>query len=135
MANSEHIRLTIQKRERYVLARVEGETPRPNEDERAYLHKIAEHCQRCGCRSILIEKETPQSFDVWDAFTIAPKLAKIGHPHIKVAVVEKAAPLPTKTKLEIAVGEVKALVVRVFTDTREAEQWLLTGEAPGESSH
>ena len=89
-----------------------------------YLERIADHCARCRCTSILIEKHTPETFNVWDAFAIAPKLAGIGHDEIKVALVEKGAPLPQRSELTVAIGASRGLSVRIFPDNRAAEEWL-----------
>ena len=120
--------IDLERRPAYVFASVTGE-PAPK-GAAAYLAPIAEHCARCGCSSILIEKHTPEPFSVWDTFTIAPKLAKIGVPVVRIAFVEKGADPPVIKKLAVMVGRHTGVEVRVFTDTDEAKHWLSTGERP-----
>lgn len=127
MQDPKPFKLTVEERDSYVYARVKGDKPAPS-GSRAYLELIAEHCQRCMCTSILIEKCTPEPFAVWDAFAVAPTLAKIGAPHIKIAVVEKGDEFPAQTALEVKVGRRCGIDVHVFSDGFEAKRWLRSGQ-------
>jgi hypothetical protein len=124
MADSAKYRLTVEERGAYVFACVNGEAP-PAGGSAAYLEVIADYCFRCHCGAMLIEKHLPQPFVIWDAFAVAPRLADAGPPHVKMAVVEKAAPLPPKKELTIAIGRERTLDVQLFTDASRAESWLL----------
>lgn len=128
MATTHQYKLSLEKRNCYVFACVQNKHRVGAENDPTYLERIADHCARCGCTSILIEKHTPETFNVWDAFAIAPKLAKIGHREIKVALVEMGAPLPPRAELTVAVGDRRGLSVRIFPDIRAAEEWLMAGE-------
>jgi hypothetical protein len=123
MATTQY-KLRMEQRGFYVFASVENKERVASDRDPTYLQRIAEHCARCGCTAILIEKHTPEAFNVWDAFAIAPKLAGIGHSQIKVALVEKGAPLPARSELTVAIGEHRGLSVHIFQDYASAEKWL-----------
>jgi hypothetical protein len=123
MATTQY-KLKIEERGVYVFACVETRERIGSDRDPTYLQRIAEHCARCRCTSILIEKHTPETFDVWDAFAIAPKLAGIGHDEIRVALVEKGAPLPARDELTVAIGDRRGLSVHIFGDNAAAEDWL-----------
>ncbi len=92
-----------------------------------YLGPIAEHCLRLACSAILIEKNTPEPFAVWDTFAVAPKLAAVGTRCIKIAVVEKGTEPRAQRKLSVMLGRNCGLDVRVFTHTSDAKDWLMKG--------
>lgn len=118
-------KLTVENRDAYVFARVKGKEP-PSGRSATYLEAIADYCFRCQCSAILIEKYTPQPFAVWDTFRVAPRLADIGPPHVKIAVVEKGAPPPPTKELTVTIGHERSLDVHVFTDISQAKTWLLS---------
>jgi hypothetical protein len=120
-------KLTLEQKDSYVLAQVKGEVP-PAGDAAEYLETIADHCARCRCGLILIEKFSTEPFEVWKTFAIVPKLSAVGLPHIKIAVVDRGAPLPSKKELAVMVGHERGLDVHLFTEIAEAESWLLAAE-------
>jgi hypothetical protein len=61
---------------------------------------------------------------------MAPKLAKSASPSIKIAVVHPATDNPRKPTLSVMVCPTSGMDVHIFTNTPEAEHWLLTGQAP-----
>ena len=125
-ANAQY-NLTVEDRDSYIFARVKGEAP-PGGRSVEYLEPIADHCVRCMCTSMLIEKHTPEPFAIWDAFVVAPRLARIGAPSVKIAVVEKGAPPPPKKDLSVMIGQTLSLDVQVFDHVFEAKNWLLHGK-------
>ena len=125
MGTTQQYKLKIEQRGFYVFACVESKERAAPERDPTYLERIADHCARCRCTLILIEKHTPETFNVWDTFAIAPKLAGIGHNQIKVALVEKGAPIPARHELTVAIGDNRGLSVRMFPDTMSAEEWLM----------
>ena len=125
--NAEPFDLSVEKRDSYIYARVEGEIVPPRVCLK-YLPAIAVHCREYNCQAILIEKQTPELFDVWDTAVVAGAFVYLGHDHIKIAVVEKGGPLPEQTKLEVVVGRQFAFDVRLFTDLTDAERWLLDND-------
>lgn len=127
MVTTHQYKLKIEERDSYVFAKVESKVREGDARDPTYLERIAAYCARCKCTSILIEKFTPETFDVWETFTIAPKLAAIGHAEIKVALVEKGAQIPVKNELKIAIGERRCLCVHVFAECSEAVRWLTVG--------
>jgi hypothetical protein len=130
MGTTQQYKLRIEERDRYVFACVESKMrPAPRRDP-TYLERIADHCARCRCTSILIEKHTDEVFNVWDAFAVAPKLASIGHDEIKIALVEKCAVLPARDHLTVAIGPHRGLSVHIFRNTSAAEEWLMKASGP-----
>jgi hypothetical protein len=113
-------KLTVEDREEYLFASVKGE----GTGAAPYLEPIAEHCLRVACSAILIEKNTKEPFAVWDTFAVAPKLAAVGNPCMKIAVVEKGTEPLARRELSVMLGHNRGLDVHVFTDTSEAKQWL-----------
>jgi hypothetical protein len=110
----------------FVVARVEPTEVRGRGQDQHYLDRIADHCLRCRCASILIEKYTPDTFEVWRCVPIAGLLAGIGHQTICIAVAERGAEPPDNRKLDVAVGAGHRLRIEVFPDVAAAEAWLLT---------
>jgi len=122
-------KLTLTEKHSYVVARVTGHV-NPGQDSVAYLKTIAEHCVRHGCPAILIDKDTPEPFAIWDTFAMASRLATVAAPSIKIAVVNNAPDLPGEPPLSIMVGSNRGMDVHMFTNTPDAKHWLLTGTLP-----
>ena len=132
MIERQKYRLNFSQEQTHVVAKVEGlPEPRPAHDP-CYLTKIAEHCFRCGCSAILIDKQTPDPFEVWDAVPAATTLGGIGLPDVRVAVVEAVVDPPPQRQLAVAIGKHQKLHIRIFTETTEAEEWLLSNPVSGE---
>ena len=127
---TQQYKLRIEERDLYVFACVESKMRSAPDRDPTYLERIADHCARCRCTSILIEKHTPEVFNVWDAFAVAPKLASIGHDEIKVALVEKGAAMPAREHLSVAIGPHRGLAVQIFRNVRSAEEWLMKKSGP-----
>lgn len=123
-------KLTLEEKPFYMFARVTGHV-NPGQDSVAYLQTIAEHCVRRACPAILIEKDTPEPFAVWDTFALASRLATVATPGIRIAVVNDAPGALAESPLSIMVGQNSGMDVHIFTNTADAERWLLTGQFSG----
>lgn len=130
MKTERRYKLTLEDKRSYLYAHVIGHA-KPGYEASAYLRTIAEHCVRSECPAILIKKDTPEPFAIWDTFAMAPKLAKAASPGIKIAVVDPATDNPPKPTLSVIVGTTSGMDVHIFTNTPEAEHWLLTGQTSG----
>ena len=121
--------LTVEEQPSYIFAKVEGDEP-PSNGPLDYLEPIAECCATYGCSAVLIEKHTPEPFAIWDTFLVAPQLAQLGFPCIKIAVVEHGAKLEAQTELSVMIGHKCGLDVHVFPHKCDAVCWLLNAGPP-----
>lgn len=128
MKTERSYKLTVKDKHSYLFAHVVGHA-NPGYEATEYLRTIAEHCRLYECPAILIKKDTPEPFAIWDTFAMAPKLAKAASPSIKIAVVDPATDNPPKPTLSVIVGTRSGMDVHIFTNTHEAERWLLNGQA------
>ncbi|MEP6788478.1 MAG: hypothetical protein ABJB40_08605 [Acidobacteriota bacterium] len=128
MGNLPKYEVELKSNSAFLFASVKGETEANG--PAGYLNRIAEHCIRSRCSSILIEKHTHETLSIWDTFAVAPKLARIGRAVIRIAFVEKGAAPPRARKLSVMIGRDTGVMVQIFTDTGKAKAWLHDCDGP-----
>ena len=120
--------LTVEHRKGYVYARVRGNVSRP-EITIDYLTDITDACRKVQCTKVVIEKEIPRAFAVWDIFFVATQFPRFTYELTKVAVVDKRMARFERREFSVVAGSKPGLDVHVFTNVQEAEAWVLAEKA------
>ena len=116
--------LTVEHRKGYVYALVRGNVSRP-EITIDYLTEITDACRKVQCTKVVIEKEIPRAFAVWDIFFVATQFPRFTYELTKVAVVDKRMARFERREFSVVAGNKPGLDVHVFTNVAEAEDWIM----------
>ncbi len=117
--------LTLENRHNYLYAHVEGDVSRPGVAVE-YLKRITDACRKAQCSRVIIDKDVPREFGVWDIFFVATRFPKLGVEATKIAVVDKGMLSSNRTEFSVVVGKRPGLDVHIFKTVPEAEEWVLT---------
>jgi hypothetical protein len=115
--------LTVDNRNDYLYARVSGNAL-PQETAVGYLQEIAHACGQYQCTKVVIERDVPRHFAVWDTFFVATQFPRFGVELTKVAVVDKTLKADERNEFSVMIGRKPGLDLHLFKTITEAEKWI-----------
>lgn len=122
---SELYELSFEHRPQYLYARVTGEKD-SYEISRQYWQEIATECKKSGIKKVLIEEDIKENVSMSDMYRFASEIPQLGFFGIRVAFVDLQQEQQQLNQFGETVATNRGLFSRVFNNTAEAEEWLLS---------
>jgi hypothetical protein len=119
-------RLTFEHRPGYLYAYVEGEED-SYEISRAYWQDIADECREKKYKKALVVEDLVESGTIAEAYQLCSEMPQMGYIGIKVAFVDRYSEQSEENQFGELVAVNRGINVKIFTDTDDAEKWLLAG--------
>ncbi len=117
-------RLTFNPKPQYLHVHVESNTDSYELSIR-FWNEIAAECKQNKWKKVLVEEDIPEDISVAEAFELASELPQIGFFGVKIAFVDHYIEQEEMNKFSEMVAVNRGLNAKIFTNTNEAEKWLL----------
>lgn len=92
---------------------------------RQYWQEIADACKENVVKKVLVEEDIAELVSMSDIFRLVSELGQIGFTGIKVAFVDRQLDHASLNEFGVLVGVNRGLVGKAFSNTAEAEEWLI----------
>ncbi len=116
--------LKTEERSHYLYAHVKSNiTSRSITED--YLAEIADRLDSSGCSKLLLEKENPDSYWIWDAVVINSQLATLEPDLTRVAIVDRLLTDQGRDDFGVVIGRRGKVKIHFFKESSPAESWLL----------
>jgi hypothetical protein len=112
-------------RPQYLYVHVAGEQD-SYEISKKYWQEIAEECKKSDCKKVLIEENLRENVSMPDMYQFASEILQLGFFGIRVAFVDLQEEQQQLNKFGETVATNRGLFSRVFSNSQEAENWLLS---------
>jgi hypothetical protein len=119
-------KLTFQDRIGYLYAFVEGENDNA-EVSAQYWREILAKCNEYDTRKLLVEEDLPGGPSETEVYHLASALSKLGSYWLKIAFVDRHLDQHDLNQFAELVAVNRGVNGKIFTNTDEAEKWLLAG--------
>jgi hypothetical protein len=118
--------ITFEHRPGYLYAYVRGETD-SYEISNAYWTEVAAECAKHNFRKVLVDEDLAQPVpSISEVFHTASERAFMGFSGLKVAFVDRHADHHEQNLFGELVATNRGLFLKVFSDFRTGEKWLLS---------
>jgi hypothetical protein len=117
--------LSFEYRPQYLYAYVRGEQD-SYEISKQYWQEVADECKKSGCKKVLIEENLRENISMPDMYQFASEILQLGFFGIRVAFVDLQEEQQQLNKFGETVATNRGLFSRIFSNSEEAESWLLS---------
>jgi hypothetical protein len=115
--------LSLEYRPNYLYVFVSGEKDSYDISIR-YWREIADECQKSGVKKVLIEEDIKENLSMHDTYRLASEILQLGFFGIRIAFVDRRNEQRQLNQFGETVASNRGLLVRVFNDGKDAENWL-----------
>lgn len=116
--------ITFEHRPQYLYVYVTGEHD-SYEISRQYWLEVAEECSKTECKKVLIDEDIKELVSMSEVYQLASEVPKMGFQGVPVAFFDRFAEHDELNQFGGLVAANRGLLVRVFNNFEEAENWLL----------
>lgn len=116
--------IAFEHRPQYLYVYVSGEHD-SYEISRQYWLEVAAECSKTGYKKVLIDEDIKEIVSVSEMFQLASEIPQMGFQGVRVAFFDRFAEHEDLNQFGELVATNRGLLVRVFNNFEEAENWLL----------